>query len=234
MSRPRVFLAIALLFAASLAGCSKDKASGDLPNGATLVSEAAAKTKSLKSAHIKIDTEGEVSGLPVRRAEGDLLRSGDAKGSIQVSTLGILVEYQFVVLGKDIYLKGVTGGYQKIDASVAAQIYDPTAILDPDRGIAKVLSTATNPTTEAEEKVDGKDAYRVAVGLSGDAVAALVPNIQGQVSGKLWIDKNTKDLLKAVLTVPGPTSGPNANKSATVTITETNIDAPVTVSAPTS
>jgi len=232
MSRPRVFLAVALLIAASLAGCSKDKQSGDLPNGATLISDAAAKTRTIKFAHIKIDTEGEVSGLPVRRAEGDLLRSGDAKGSIQLAQLGVLVEYQFVVLGKDIYLKGVTGPYQKIDASVAAQIYDPTAILDPDRGIAKVLSTATNPTTEAQEKVDGKDAYRVAVGLSGDAVAALVPNIQGQVTGKIWIDKNTKDMLEAVLTVPGPTSGPNSGKSGTVTITETNIDVPVTVSAP--
>jgi len=232
MSRPRVFLAIALLFAASLAGCSKDKASGDLPSGASLVSDSAAKTKTLKSAHIKIDTEGEVSGLPVRRAEGDLLRSGDAKGTIQISQLGLLVEYQFVVVGKDIYLKGVTGGFQKIDASVAKQIYDPTAILDPDRGIAKVLSTATNPTTEAQEKVDGKDAYRVAVGLSGDAVSALVPNIQGQVTGKVWIDKNTKDMLKAVLTIPGPTAGTNSGKTGTVTITETNIDAPVTVSAP--
>jgi lipoprotein LprG len=227
-----VFLAVVLLIAASLAGCSKDKPSGDLPSGASLVNDSAAKTRMLKSAHIKIDTEGEVSGLPVRRAEGDLLRSGDAKGSIQLAQLGVLVEYQFVVLGKDIYLKGVTGGYQKIDASVAAQIYDPTAILDPDRGIAKVLSTATNPTTEAQEKVDGKDAYRVAVGLSGAAVAALVPNIQGQVTGKVWIDKNTKDMLKAVLTVPGPSSGPNAGKTGTVTITETNIDAPVTVSAP--
>ena len=232
MSRPRVFLAIALLFAASLAGCSKDKAAGDLPSGASLVSDAAAKTKTLKSAHIKIETEGEVSALPVRRAEGDLLRSGDAKGTIQLSQFGVLVEYQFVVVGKDIYLKGVTGGFQKIDASVAKQIYDPTAILDPDKGIAKVLSTATNPTTEAQEKVDGKDAYRVAVGLSGDAVAALVPNITGPVTGKVWIDKNTKDMLKAVLTVPGPSAGAGAGKSGTVTITETNIDSPVTVSAP--
>ena len=205
----------------------------DLPSGATLVSDAAAKTKTLKSAHIKIDTDGEVSALPVRRAEGDLLRSGDAKGTIQLSTLGVLVEYQFVVLGKDIYLKGVTGGYQKIDASVAAQIYDPTAILDPDRGIAKVLATATNPTTEAEEKVDGKDAYRVAVEpRPATRSAALVPGIQGAVTGKLWIDKNTKDLLKAVLTIPGPSAGAGAGKTGTVTITETNIDAPVTVSAP--
>jgi lipoprotein LprG len=233
MSRPRVLLAIALLALVGLAGCSKNSAStADLPSGASLVNDAAAKTKTLKSAHITIETAGEVSALPVRRADGDLLRSGDAKGSIQLSQLGVLVEYQFVVVGKDIYLKGVTGGFQKIDASVAKQIYDPTAILDPDKGIAKVLSTATNPTTEAQEKVDGKDAYRVAVGLNGDAVSALVPNISGPVTGKVWIDKNTKDLLKAVLTVPGPTSGPNSGKTGTVTITETNIDAPVTVSAP--
>ena len=230
MSRPRALLAVVALLTIGLVGCSKDKpaATPQLPAGTTLVSESATATSAVQSAHVKIDTEGEVGSLPMRRAEGDLLRSGDSKGTIQLSTFGMLIESNFVVLGKTIYLKGATGGWQTLDASVASSIYDPSAILDPNRGIAKLLSTAKEPTTEAKESVNGKDAYRVAVKLDSSSVTALVPGIGGEVTGKVWVDAQTKQLVKAVLTVPGAT----ADKKGTVTINVTNIDVPVTVSAP--
>lgn len=228
MLRPRLLIALMAIVTLALTGCSKDdEPSAQLPNGATLVSEAATATGALTSAHVKIDTEGEVGSLPLRRAEGDLLRSGDAKGTIQLSQFGVLIEYEFVVVGKDIYLKGVTGGWQKVNAAVAASIYDPSAILDPNRGIAKLLATAKDPVTEGQEKVDGKDAYRVAVKLDTASVATLVPGVTGDVTGKLWIDAGNKQLLRAVLTVPGA-----GGKTGTVTINVTNINAPVTVSAP--
>jgi lipoprotein LprG len=214
--------------AAFLAGCSKDTPSEQLPSGSTLITEAATATAALKSAHVKIDTEGEVGSLPMRRADGDLLRSGDAKGTIQLSQFGMLIEYQFVVVGESIYLKGATGGWQQLNASVASSLYDPSAILDPDRGIAKLLASAKDPTTEAKESVNGKDAYRIKVKLDTSTVAALVPGITGDVTGKVWVDAQTKHLLKAVLTVPGP----SADKTGTVTINVTNIDVPVTVSVP--
>ena len=44
----------------------------------------------------------------------------------------------------------------------------------------------------------------------------------------MWLDKQTKHLLKAV--VNSPASGSTA--AATMTVTLTNIDAPVTISAP--
>jgi lipoprotein LprG len=226
MLRPRLLIAFLAIVTLALTGCTKDEPS-QLPNGATLVNEAAAATGALTSAHVKIDTEGEVGTLPMRRADGDLLRSGDAKGTIQLSQFGVLIEYEFVVVGKDIYLKGVTGGWQKVNAAVAATIYDPSAILDPNRGIAKLLATAKDPVTEGQEKVDGKDAYRVAVKLDSAAVATLVPGVTGDVTGKLWIDAANKQLIRAVLTVPG-TDG----KTGTVTINVTNINTPVTVSAP--
>lgn len=230
MPSPRTFLALLALLTVVLAGCTKDDqpTAEQLPAGSTLVSEAAVATSALKSAHVRIETEGEVGNLPMRRAEGDLLRSGDAKGTIQLSQFGALIEYEFVVLGKSIYLKGLTGGWQQMDAAVASSIYDPSAILDPERGIGKLLSTAKDPVTEAKEKVDGKDAYRVAVKLDGGAVSALVPGVGGEVTGKLWIDAQTKHLLKAVLTVPGAT----ADKTGTVTINVSAPDAPVTVNAP--
>ena len=227
MPRPRLFVALLAFLALTAAGCTKNDTASNLPAGSQLLTESATATTALTSAHVKIDTEGEVGTLPMRQANGDLLRTGDAKGTIQLSQFGVLIEYEFVVVGKDIYLKGATGGWQKVDAAVAAAIYDPSAILDPNRGIAKLLTTAKDPVTEAKESVNGRDAYRVAVKLDSSAVAALVPGITGEVTGKLWIDAETKHLLKAVLTVPG-----NAGKAGTVTINVTNINTPVTISAP--
>jgi lipoprotein LprG len=231
MSRPWARLALLALLTVGLVACSDDDkavTTDQLPAGPTLISEAATATGALKSAHVKIETAGEVGSLPLRQAEGDLLRSGDARGTIQLSQFGMLIESDFVVVGKSIYFKGPTGGWQKLDSSVAATIYDPSAILDPDRGIAKLLATAKDPTTEGKETVDGKDAYRVAVKLDSAAVGTLVPGVGGDATGKVWVDAKTKQLLRAVLDVPGT----SPDKKGTVTINVTNIDAPVTVSAP--
>jgi lipoprotein LprG len=233
MSRARALLAVFALLTVGLVGCSDDDTptpNDQLPAGTELVNQAAEATGALKSAHVKIETDGEVGSLPMRAAEGDLLRSGDAKGTVQLSVMGILIENDFVAVGGKIYLKGATGGWQTMDASQVSSIYDPSAILDPERGIAKLLSSAKEPTTEAQEKVDGKDAYRVAVKLDATAVSSLIPGVGGDVTGKLWLDTATKQLLKAVLTVPGESEG----KTGTVTINVTNIDAPVTVSVPSS
>ncbi len=222
-------LAIAL---AGLLGCSKDdKPAGALPEGATLLTEASAAMRDVTTAHIKIETQGELAQLPLRRADGDLTREGDAKGTIQIEQLGALVEYDFVMKGPTIWLKGVTGGWQPLPAALAVSVYDPSAILNPDRGVSKVLSTAAEATTEAQEDIDGRSTYRVAAKLDPSAASALVPGVGPGVTGKLWFDTETKQLRRAVLNVPAPASPPGG-QPAVVTIDFTDIGKPVTVSAP--
>jgi len=230
MPRPRALAVLLLALSLALTACKKDEAPppSGLPAGATLIAESAAAMQAVKFAHIKIDVEGEVSTLPMRRAEGDLVNTGDAKGTVQLKQGETLIEYEFVVVGETIYLKGATGGWQKLPASMAAAIYDPSAILDPQRGVPKIIATATDPTTEAQEQVDGKDTYRVAAKLDRTMVASLVPGVGEGITGKLWLDTKTKHLVKAVLAVPG-TSG---NPPGTVTVNVSAIDTPVTVSAP--
>lgn len=219
---------VALLALLVTTGCSKKAKTTELPPGADLVSAGATAMREVKTAHVVISAEGNVADLPLRRADGVLTRSGDAKGSIQIEQLGTLIEYQFVVLGDTIHLKGVTGGWQELPAALAAQIYDPSAILDPERGVVQVLATATEARTEARESVNGRDAYRVGVKLDRAAVATLVPGVGEGVTGQLWFDTQAKQLIKAVLRVPGQGSAPGG----TVTINVSDIDAPVTISAP--
>jgi len=213
-----------------LVACTPDKAknsestapAGNLPAGDTLVKDSATAMGAIKTAQFLITAEGQIAGLSLRRAEGTLTKEGSAKGTAQVDQAGAAVELAFVIVGDKIYLKGPTGGYQALPLTLAATVYDPSAILDPERGIAKVLKSATGATTEASEAVDGKDAWRVAVTSNGTDLAGLIPGVTGSIPGKLWIADADKRLLKASFTLSGGT--------ATVTFKE--FDAPVTISAP--
>lgn len=221
-------LVVPTLLTIGLTACSKDEDTTNLPDGATLVSESATAMKTINSAHITIDVEGSIGSLPIKRAEGDLKRDGDAKGNIQLLQIGQLIQLDFVLLDDDVYLKFVTGGWQKSSGGTASFPYDPSAILDPDRGVAKLLSTATNPRTEGSDTVDGHDAWRVAVTFDNVAASALVPGVPPGVTGQVWLDKQNKHLLKAV--VNSPAAGSTA--AATMTVGLTAIDVPVTINAP--
>jgi lipoprotein LprG len=225
MPRTRALVALAALLAVGLVGCKSAENPADLPAGPTLVSDAATAMKAVTSAHLKIDTDGQTASIPIKSAEGDLTRDGDAKGSIKLVVLTALLQLDFVVVGNDYYIKGVTGGWQKASAADVATYYDPSAVLDPDKGVANVLATATDAVTEGSETINSVDTYRVAVKLDSTAVTAIVPGVPAGVSGKIWLAKDTKQLVQAVLTLPGATAG-------TVTITLSDLDKPVTVSAP--
>lgn len=234
MSRLRPVLALLSVLVA-LAACTPDKpkTSGNspaaaLPAGATLLTESAAAMRDIKTAQFLITADGTIAGLSLRRAEGTLTKEGSAKGTAQVDQGGLNVELTFVIVGDKIYLKGPTGGYQTLPLSLAASVYDPSAILSPDRGIAKVLSTATGATTEASEAVGGKDAWRVAVAVNSTDLQTIIPGVTGTVPGKVWIGSADKRLLKATFTLPPAGDA----KGGTVTVTFTAFDAPVTISAP--
>lgn len=230
---PRIRLAALLATAlaglavlAGLAGCSRK--SGALPAGDSLLKESAAAMREVKTVRFGIESDGTLAGLALRRAAGQLTRDGDAKGTAQVRQFGANVELEFVVIGDTIHLKGPTGGWQKVPLALASSVYDPSAILDPERGIAKVLSTASEARTEAREEVDGVDAYRVAAKLSASDLATIVPGASGDVTGQLWVAADNKRLVRAKFALPG--SG--ESKGATVTVTFSEFDAPVSISAP--
>jgi lipoprotein LprG len=182
---------------------------------------------SLDSAHITIDTSGKVGTIPLRTAEGDLAKGGNSKGSIKLLALGQVIQLDFVVLNGTFYIKGLTGGWQKASAAEVATFYDPSGILDPNRGVAKVLATATNAKTEATETVNGVSTYRVSVNLDNTVTSAVVPDTPPGTTGKVWLDQSTKRLVRAELDVSAGGGGPG-----TVTINLTDLDKPVTINAP--
>ncbi len=216
------------LFVLGMTACSKDEEPSSLPDANTLLSESAAAMRAVETAHVVIDVDGAIGSLPIKKAQGDLKRNGDAKGDVQLQQLGQLIQLDFVLLGGDAYLKFPTGGWQKFAGGTSAFPYDPSAILDPDRGVSKLLSTATNARTEGSESIGGVDTYRVAVDFDNTAASVLVPGVPPGVKGQVWLDKQNKRMVKAVVNSPAVGTTP----AATMTVTMTNFDAPVTISAP--
>ncbi|OLF10862.1 hypothetical protein BLA60_12505 [Actinophytocola xinjiangensis] len=187
----RILLAVLACTAVAATACSSsDEPAGDLPDGAGLLKDAAATTAKIEAAHFTLTVNGEVPGLDVRSAEGDLTREGDggaAQGTVSMNLLGQLFEGEFVLVDDKVWIKGPTGDHQELPASMVANLYDPGAILDPERGVANVLSNVQDPATEGTEDIDGESTYRVKGKVARDVVSSLVPGIDSDVEITFWV-----------------------------------------------
>lgn len=230
MSRTLRAVAALSLLAIVVSGCSKKDdptptpSASTLPNGATLLTEAALAMATVKTAHFALTVDGDIENLAISKADGDLTREGNAKGTATLTQSGLKVETEFVIVGQDAYLKGPTGGFTKVPLSFAATVYDPSAILDPTRGVANLLKAAKNPQTVGQEGT----AYKVTFEPDAAALAAVIPTKITGITAAVWIDASTKQVTKGAFTVPASGGKPGG----TITVVFSNYDAPVTVSAP--
>ena len=202
---------------ALLPACSPGGGGDALPAGPDLMKKASEAMKAVKSAGFSIATEGKPN-VPVKKADGRLTAAGDADGTITLEVLGTLQEITFAVIGDTVHFKGPTGGFQTMTRQQLAQFYDPSVILDPAKGIAQLLASATDPKVEALEE----GSYRVATTFPGQAVGQIVPGVTQGVNGKVWLDRATSRLTTASLPL----------QNGTVTVTVTDYDAPVTITPP--
>ncbi|GLZ36319.1 lipoarabinomannan carrier protein LprG [Lentzea sp. NBRC 105346] len=178
-ARWMVLLALTLL-----TGCTS---SGDLPDGATVLSKSSDAMRSVTSTHFTIKVEGDLPDVNVKDAVGDLTNTGDSKGNAKVSLGGNLVQIEYVLVEKNLYFKGPTGGFTKLPAAFAGQVYDPTAILNPDKGVANVLKSSKDAKTES-----AGDQTVVNAVVPKDVIAKLVPGISGDVKAKYTVDKENR------------------------------------------
>jgi lipoprotein LprG len=219
-----LFTAVALI-----AGCSsKEDAGAELPDPATLLQQSAETTKSQTSVHLKLTVQGEIKELPIETLEGDLTNAPAvaAQGTANLIFLGQkLSDIGFVVADGNLFAALTAGGaYQ--DFGPAADIYDVSAILNPDTGLANVLANFSDPKADARETLNGVDTVRVTGNVSADAVNKIAPQIgaTGPVPGTAWIaEEGDHQLVQAKLE---PTPGNS------VTMTTTDWGKQVTVSKP--
>lgn len=228
-------LGVALVTLALGAGaCTGDGDTGSAsgqPDGAQLMQKSAQATRELDTVRFALTVDGQVNGVSVSSAEGQLTKAGEVKGTAVITATGQPAEAEFVIVGDTLYLKGPTGGFQKLSASVAASVYDPTKILDDNLGLAALVAGAAEPAVQDRETVDGVDAYRVKVTFAKNNLGVLLPGTlaASDLPGELWISAAEPNRpIKAKVDVPaaGGASG------GTVTITLSEFNNPVDIQPP--
>ncbi|HEU5030034.1 MAG TPA: LppX_LprAFG lipoprotein [Spirillospora sp.] len=192
-------------------------------DGAQALKRSATAMAALKSVAFTVTSDGKTP-IMVKGGDMKLLRDGDAQGTLTLEQSGQNVEAKVVAKGDTFYLDAGTGGWRKLPKSMASAVYDPSAVLDPNRGIPKLLTSLKTPKAEAVEKVDGKEAYRVGATLPQDQVGGLIPGINDDLAGQVWVSKADGRLLKV--------RGAFPKDEGAVVITFTDFDAPYTISAP--
>ncbi|HEY8471939.1 MAG TPA: LppX_LprAFG lipoprotein [Natronosporangium sp.] len=207
--------AVAVLLAA---GCSRGGGDddGDLPDAAGLMTAAADEMAQVETVAMLLESDTDLGGLAVRRVDGVLTQAGDADGVALVEQLGTQVELKFRVVGETFYYQ-LIGGWQQQPLAEAADYYDPSAILDPDRGIAQLLRSATDPQVERR---DG-DQYEVTATFPAEQLDVVLPGAQ-ETRGTVWIGVDRPLLHRAQFPV----------EEGTVTVTLSKFDEPVTIVAP--
>jgi len=227
----RLFAIFAALIAAVVlvAGCSKSEDSGkELPDAATLLKDSSAISKSQTSVHLKLSVQGEIKELPIETLEGDLTNSPAvaAQGKANLIFLGQkLADVGFVVADGNLFAALTAGGaYQ--DFGPAADIYDVSAILNPDTGLGNVLANFTDPKADGRETINGVETVRVTGNVTADAVNKIASAIgaTGPVPATAWIQEDgNHELAQAKLDVSPGNS---------ITMTTTEWGKQVTVSKP--
>jgi lipoprotein LprG len=197
MQTPRrlsVVLAFVSLATALVAGCtfSSSKSGGPLPDGGTLVKQSADVTKNLKSAHLVLTVTGKIAGLPVKKLTGDLTTSPDtaAQGNAQLTYLGQDIDADFIVAGGDLYTNALNPGDKTMtDVGPASQVYDPSALLNPDTGVANVLAHFSDAKAEGRDQVSGQTAVRISGNVAPDAVNKIVSPFKATnpVPATVWV-----------------------------------------------
>jgi lipoprotein LprG len=228
-------IAIVALSAGLIAGCSKssdssgDSSSGSpLPDASALLKQSSEATRGQQSVHLELKVDkGLQEKLPIETLSGDLTNvpAVAAQGTAKVVLGGQAVERDFVVVNGDLYVPLTKGGKLQ-NFGPAKDIYDVGLILNPDQGLANVLSNFTNPKADGREKINGTEAVKITGQVSKDAVNAIAPQLEvtDAVPGTAWIRENgNHELLQAQL---------EAVQGSSVTMTMSDWGKTVTVNPP--
>jgi lipoprotein LprG len=215
-----LFAALIIALVTSCSGNIGQKAT--LPQGATLLADSAQAMRAVTTTHFVLDVQGNAPGVQLRSADGRLTREGSAQGTAKVDEGRQTLELQFVIIGQTLYLRPPTGPVQRLPLSFAGAVYDPSTILNPDRGIAAALASGTGATTEAREQVDGVDSYRLKVNFPAQPLGTLVPGLAPDKTSEIWVAAQGSRLVKAQF----PTT------YGTATVQFSDFDAPVEITPP--
>jgi lipoprotein LprG len=228
-TRRRLLAVLATLSIATalVGGCSSSKkSSGPLPDAATLLQQSSQTTKNVRSMHLVVSVNGKIKGLAVKTLTGDLNSAPNtaAKGDAKITVSGSDIDAPFVVYEGTLYAALTPNKWA--DFGRAADIYDPSLILNPDTGVANMLAKFTNAKSQARETINGQDTIRITGNVPADAVNQLVPQLRASqpLPSTVWIQESgDHQVVQAKL---------DQSAANSIQMTLSNWNAPVQVTKP--
>ena len=221
----RLFALLAALIIGLVTSCGGSGSGGTNtpppPDGAELLAKSADAMRGVTSVRFGIDVDGvlTIAGVQIKSATGQLTNEGSAKGNATADMGRQLYELAFVIIGKDLYLRGPTGGFSKLSAADSLSAF--TVLLNPDRGMAAVLASGAAAENEGREQVGGVDSYRVKASFSGQSLIKLLGPTE-DVTGQVWIATKDFRVVQAVFPID----------DGNVTFRFSDFNAPADIAAP--
>lgn len=190
----RLFAAVAALsiVTALVASCSSGKkdSGGPLPDATTLLNQATQQTKQVKSGHLVLTVNGKIPGLSLKTLSGDLTTNPTAaKGNVRLTLGGSDIDADFVVFDGILYATLTPNKWS--DFGPAADIYDPSQILNPDTGLANVLANFKDAKADGRDTINGQSTIRISGTVTAEAVNQIAPPFAATsaVPGTVWIQE---------------------------------------------
>lgn len=214
---------------AALAGC----AGGGNKNASTLLQGAKSVLDSTTAAHFVLTSTNATTagGTTITGGEGDVQRPDKIRGSLNVVVNGFKADVKVVAVGDQVFAQlPFATKYSKIDPS-AFGLGNPGQLLDPNRGLSTLLSSATGAKVTGQQRINGELVDEVSASVPGSKVPVLPDaNPNSPVRLVASIDPGSNQLRQVTLTGPFI----NANSESTFTLTLTNYGESVQITAPSS
>ncbi|WP_020667927.1 LppX_LprAFG lipoprotein [Amycolatopsis nigrescens] len=196
---------VVLLVLGLLGGCaSSPDTRGPLPDAPGLVTAAASTLQGLHSVRFRLGVSGSIPGLDLRMLEGQASRDGgpygraQGRGDVQLDNERVKVDY--LLSGDTVYLTEGNGERTQLPAPAG---FAPATVLDPERGLHRLLVGAEQLKTEGREKLENVPTYRLTGRISRAVVSGLVPGIGADVDVKFWVtESEPRELRRIWLQVP--------------------------------
>jgi lipoprotein LprA len=232
--------AAALVLVFAIGGCSTSKhgttgggPSSSAPNvdAATVVKQAADAMRQVTGMHLTVAVQGNVPNLSLTKLDGDVSNTPQtvATGTATLTVGQKPVDSKFVFVDGHLYSDVAHPGGKYTDYGDGVSIYDVSILLDPNRGLANILSNLKDPKVAGTEQVNGVATTKITGTSSSSDVARLSgsrlgPENATSIPTTVWIASDGSHHLVQLQIVPV--------ENGTVTLTMSDWGKQVTATKP--
>lgn len=232
--------AAVLALVLAIGGCSKSNnapsTGGSSPStgnvdASTVVKQAADAMRQVTGMHLNVAVQGNVPNLSLTKLDGDVSSTPQtaANGNATLTIGSKSVDSKFVFVDGHLYSDVADPGGKFTDYGDGVSIYDVSTLLDPNKGLANILTNLKNPKVAGSETVNGVATTKITGTSSSNDVARLAgrrlgPETETSEPTTVWIASDGSHHLVQLQIVPA--------ENSTVTLTLSDWGKQVTATKP--